>query len=307
MHPRTFLSPWGRSQWLGGLGFRHVCFLLLVTADIFWFRASLVGVFISSLQDEHSEHYSHIVLIPFLCLYLLYLRRAAIFTTVEWSPFLGSILIVAGGAVSLGMKEPISETLDSSSASILSFVMIGWGAFLLCFGVKAFRVASFGLGLMVFIIPFPSFALDAIVGFLRRSSAEAVDVLFAALGISFIREEFIFKLSNFTIFVGEECSGIRSFLALLITSLVAGHWFLTAVWARVALVAVVVHLAIIKNAFRIVGLTLLANYVDPTYVTDSALHRTGGIPLFLLSLIVLIGVVSLLRRWESRPASRMVQ
>ena len=156
---------------------------------------------------------------------------------------------------------------------------------------------------MVFMVPFPSFIRDAIIGFLQRSSADGVELLFSTLGIPVVREGFIFTLSNFTIFVAEECSGIRSFLALIITSLVAGYWFLTSWWARVWLVTVVAPLAIIKNAFRIVGLTLLANYVDPTYLTDSALHRTGGIPLFLLSLVVLVGVVWLLRRWECRTAS----
>jgi exosortase/archaeosortase family protein len=62
----------------------------------------------------------------------------------------------------------------------------------------------------------------------------------------------------------------------------------------------VIPLAIIKNAFRIVGLALLANYVDPTYITNSLLHRTGGIPLFLLSIAVLLCLVWFLRRLERR-------
>jgi exosortase/archaeosortase family protein len=66
------------------------------------------------------------------------------------------------------------------------------------------------------------------------------------------------------------------------------------------LVAVVVPLAIVKNAFRIVGLSLLANYVDPTFITNSALHRSGGIPLFLLSLVMLLSLAWMLRRVEKR-------
>ncbi len=305
-----FKSLWGHEgyrQWLMSCDLRNICFLLLLIASILWFHEPLTLVLAGSLQDEHSEHYSHIVLIPLLCLYLLYLRRATIFTTVEWNPILGSILMVIGGAVSLSVKEPISETLDSVSPSILSFVMMCWGAFLFCYGTQALRAAAFGLALMVFIVPFPSFILDTIVGFLQHSSADAVDVLFSILGIPVLREEFIFKLSNFTILVAEECSGIRSFLSLVIISLVAGYWLLASGWARVALLALVVPLAIAKNAFRIVGLALLANYVDPTYITDSALHRTGGIPLFILSLMVLFGVVWLLRRWECRPISTMVR
>lgn len=305
--PRTYWSPWVGSHWVLRSELKDICFILFVAASILWFWEPLALVFTSSLQDEHAQHYSHIVLIPLLCLYLLYLRRAEIFATMEWSPFLGAILMVVGGAASLVTKEPISETFDSFSPTILSFVMICWGAFLFCYGMQAFRAASFGLGLMAFIVPFPSFVLDAVVGFLQHSSADAVELLFSILGIPVIREGFIFKLSNFTILVAEECSGIRSFLSLVITSLIAGYWFLTSGWARAALVAVVVPLAIVKNAFRIVGLTLLANYVDPTYITNSLLHRSGGIPLFLLSLVVLFGVVWLLRRWECRPVSTMVQ
>lgn len=300
MHPRTDWNPGIRSPWLAPFRLRDICFFFLVAACILWFRGPLAFVLTGSLQDEHSQHYSHILLIPFLCLYLLHLRRESIFAAVEWSPFFGSILMLVGGAISLGTKEPIGETLDSYPPAILSFVMMCWGAFLLCYGIHAFRAASFGLSLMVFMAPFPSVVLDAIVGFLQQGSAEATDVLFSALGVPVFREGLLFNLSDFTIYVAEECSGIRSALALFITGLVAGHLFLRSTWGKVGLVSIVIPLAIVKNAVRIVGLALLANYVDPSFITDSALHRNGGIPLFVLSLVVLFSVVWMLRKLEQR-------
>lgn len=174
------------------------------------------------------------------------------------------------------------------------------GSFLLCYGAHAIRAASFGLGLMAFMAPFPSAFLDAVVGFLQHSSAEVTQVLFWLLGIPVVREGFVFSLSDFTIYVAEECSGIRSALSLFITSLVAGHLFLQSTWGKSGLVSIVVPLAIIKNAFRIVGLALLANYVDPAFITDSALHRSGGIPLFVLSVAALFWAVWLLRKFEQR-------
>lgn len=293
-------SRWFQSQWLARLELRDVWFLLLVTAGVVWLRSPLYLVFSSSFQDELSQFYSHIALIPFLCLYLLYLQRGTIFTRVEWSPFLGGILMVVGGTASLATKAPTSETIDSLSLVILSFVVMCWGAFLLCYGISAFCAASFGLGLMVFMVPFPSVFLDGIVGFLQRSSADTVEAMFSVLGIQALREGFTFELSNFVIFIEEECSGIRSFFALLITSLVAGYWFLTSGCARAALVAMVVPLAIIKNTFRIVGLSLLANNVDPAFLLDSVLHRHGGIPLFGLSFVVLISITWLLHQLEHR-------
>lgn len=299
-HSRSGWNPLMRLPWIACVNLRDICFLVLVVACILLFRDPLALVLAGSLQDQHSQHYSHISLIPFLCLYLLYLRRAAIFAAVEWNPLLGAIPMIVGGAISLGTKEPINQALDSLSPSILSFVMMCWGIFLFCYGIHALRTASLGLSLLIFMVPFPSAVLDAIVGFLQHSSAEATDLLFSVLGVPVLREGFVFSLSDFTIYVAEECSGIRSALALFITGLAAGDLFLRSVWGKMGLVAIVVPLAIVKNAVRIVGLALLANYVDPDFLLDSALHRNGGIPIFLASLAVLFSLVWVLRKLERR-------
>jgi exosortase len=190
--------------------------------------------------------------------------------------------------------------LDRMSMTMFALVVMCWGIFVCCFGVTLCRKVSFGLLFLLFMVPFPTVLLDAIVGFLQRSSTEATALLFSALGVPVFRQGFVFSLSNFTIHVAEECSGIRSALSLFITGLVVGHFFLRSVWTKAALVAIVIPLAIVKNAFRIVGLSLLANYVDPTFITDSMLHRSGGVPLFVLSLIVLFSLAWLLWRVEKR-------
>ena len=70
-----------------------------------------------------------------------------------------------------------------------------------------------------------------------------------------------------------------------------------------AIVAIIVPLAIIDNAFRIVGLSLLANYVNTSFLLDGRLHDLGGYFLFVLSITILIVLISLLRRFEQRPQS----
>src|SRR6267378_8108595 len=270
--------------------------LLLLLAAGAWFWQPLVSLFSLTQQQEH---YSHIVLIPWLSLYVLYLGRKAIFASREWSPWLGS-LVIGIGAWCYWSADSAIFAQDQLPMTILALVVMCWGIVVSCFGIRLCRKVSFGLLFLLFMVPLPSFLLDAIIGFLQRSSAEATEVLFSLLGVPVFRQGFVFSLSNFTIHVAEECSGIRSALSLFITSLVAGHFFLRSAWGKMGLVAVVVPLAIVKNAFRIVGLSLLANYVDPTFITNSALHRSGGIPLFLLSLVVLLTLAWLLRRFEKK-------
>jgi exosortase len=275
---------------------RNLLALLLLFATVAWFWQPLVTLFFLTQQQEH---YSHIVIIPWLSLYVLYLDRKAIFASSEWSPWLGSMLIGLG-ALGFWWAVPATFAADQLSVTILAWVVMCWGICVSCFGITPCRKVSFGLLFLLFMVPLPSFLLGAIIGFLQRSSAEATDLLFSALGVPVFRQGFVFSLSNFTIHVAEECSGIRSALSLFITSLVAGHFFLRSAWTKMGLVAVVVPLAIVKNAFRIVGLSLLANYVDPTFITNSALHRSGGIPLFLLSLVMLLSLAWMLRRVEKR-------
>jgi exosortase len=275
---------------------RNLLALLLFFATVAWFWQPLVTLFSLTQQQEH---YSHIVLIPCLSLFVLFLDRKAIHASREWSPWLGS-LVIGMGALGYWRADPASFAGDQLSMTILALVVMCWGIFVSGFGITLWRKISFGLLVLLFLVPLPSFLLDAIIGFLQRSSAEATAVLFSVLGVPVFRQGFVFSLSNFTIHVTEECSGIRSFLVLFITSLMAGHFFLRSAWAKMGLVAVVVPLAIVKNAFRIVGLSLLANYVDPTFITNSLWHRRGGIPFFLLSLAVLFSLVWLLRRSERK-------
>jgi exosortase len=266
--------------------------------------AAAVGVFWNPLNDlyaltQQQEHYSHIVLIPWLSLYAFYVDRATILSSRQWSPWLG-VSIMAAGAITAWQAEAVASGPDVLSAHILGFVLMCWGTFVLCYGLTAARVFSFGLLFLLCVVPLPVAMLNAVIGFLQRSSAEVTDVVFAVLGVPFYRDGFVFGLPNLTIHIAEECSGIRSTLSLVITSLVAGHFFLRSLWGKLGLVAVVVPLAIVKNAFRIVGLSLLANYVDTSFITDSALHRYGGIPLFVVSLAILLSLAWLIRSVEKR-------
>jgi exosortase/archaeosortase family protein len=63
---------------------------------------------------------------------------------------------------------------------------------------------------------------------------------------------------------------------------------------------------IIKNGIRIVTLTLLANYVDPGFLHGN-LHREGGVVFFMIGLLLLVPVLWLLQRGESRDDSRSIK
>ena len=66
----------------------------------------------------------------------------------------------------------------------------------------------------------------------------------------------------------------------------------------------VLPITIVKNAIRIVALTLFGVYVDPR-ILDSTMHRRGGIPFFIVALSLLGVVLWFLVRSESRRALKV--
>jgi exosortase/archaeosortase family protein len=110
----------------------------------------------------------------------------------------------------------------------------------------------------------------------------------------------VFTLPNLAIEVADECSGIRSSTALLLTSLLAGHAFLDSPWRKALLVLLVLPTTILKNGIRIVTLSLLSLHIDPAFL-EGQLHHEGGILFFVLALAILAPVLILLRRFEAAP------
>jgi exosortase len=176
-------------------------------------------------------------------------------------------------------------------------VVIWVGGFILCYGFHAFRVGLFPVLFTFLIVPIPDFILNRAVFWLQAGSAEVSYSVFRLVGVPVFRNGLIFSLPAVTIEVARECSGIRSSLALLIMSLLAGHLFLGSAWKKAVLTLVALPLLIVKNGIRIVTLSLLSIYVDPEFLTGS-LHRHGGMLFFLLALALLTPVLWLLQRSE---------
>jgi exosortase len=246
-----------------------------------------------------------LVLIPFVTLVLIYWDRETVFSSVRSARSIGIAVLAVGLALltSARLYGAQGNQTDLLSWEVLALVVLGWSGFLLCYGESAFRAALFPLLFAAFMIPIPSVLLDGAVSVLKSGSTEAVAGMFTVTGTPYLREGFIFRLPGFSIEVADECSGIRSSIALLLTSLLAGHVCLRRRWTRLVLVLAVLPIAIFKNGIRITGLTLLAMYVDIGFLTGQ-LHREGGIAFFLLALVFMAPVLILLRNSESTEAQR---
>ena len=275
---------------------------ILLVLSATWAWSPLVTVISRSLKSGEYEHYSHILLLPFFSAYLLYLNRHALLELGRPAFLSGGIVVAAGAAMVWVAGAWMADPDLRLSLAMAGLVLAWFGSFITFYGFDAFRVAAYPLFMLVFMIPLPPRTLHTVIVFLQHASADATHVIFGLIGMPNFRDGTIFALPGLTIHVAEECSGIRSSLALVISGFGMAYLLLRRGWTRTALILTIVPIAIIKNAIRIVALSWLAVYVDPSFITGSIVHRSGGIPIFALSLLMLGAVALVLRRFEGRNA-----
>jgi exosortase len=283
---------------------RHILFVLFVFLSALFFERALSALVSYSLHDQSG---SHIVLIPFISIFLIYSERDRIFADVRISVGLGIVLILAATSVYWLAGRNAWFGGGRQWLCLAAFLIVWtWVAgFLACYGSRALRAGIFPLLFLLLMVPLPDPVMAQTVHFLQQGTAAVALFVFKAAGVPVLQHGFVFSVPGFTIEIASECSGIRSSIALFITALLAAHFFLRTPWKMLLLVALTLPLAVIKNGIRVATLTLLSMYVDPGFLYGS-LHRDGGFVFFFLALAMLAPVLLLLHKSEQLQAAPVV-
>ena len=278
---------------------RNILFLLLSIGAVWMVYTPLRDLLVNA---ERSEYYSHILLIPLVSGFFFYTGRKEIFSNVKYSYTTGIPLILIGVLLSvLGWSNGQNLNQNDYTSFMTFSAILSWiGAFILSFGTQAFRMAIFPLLFLIFMIPIPGVLMEKIISALVAGSTAATHMLFKLSGIPLLKEGPVFHLPGMSIEIAKQCSGIRSSLGLFITAILAGHLFLKAGWKKVVLALVVFPITVFKNGIRIVTLSSLAIYVDEKFITQSFLHRSGGVLFYIPALLLLGMVLWWLRKSEQR-------
>jgi len=271
-----------------------------VLVSILVFAKPISGLIQLANRDESA---SHILLIPFISAWLLYSERKELLPAIGFSPwpalalFIPSILV---GFASLNCNA--CSPKDQLSLYTLSLILLLGTGFVFVFGVETAKASWFGLAFLLFAVPLPDAVLDKVIYGLQAGSAAVAELFFNLSGAPVLREGFVFRLPRLSIEVAQECSGIRSSLALLILAVLVTHFSFRPLWKKLVFVLAGLCMMLIKNGIRIATLTLLANYVNPDFL-NGRLHHQGGIVFFLIGLGLLVPVYWLLRKGEVTTAA----
>ena len=145
---------------LSGIPDGTLCLSLSSLISSLAFYKTLSAVIRYSLASSDSS--SHIVLIPIISFFLLYLERQRIFSVTRTSIVPGASLALLGILLYwLVNRSSFSQAGNwQLSLETLCVVLVWMAGFLLCYGFAALRAAAFPLLFLLLMVPLPDVILD---------------------------------------------------------------------------------------------------------------------------------------------------
>jgi exosortase len=282
---------------------RHLWFVFYAAACSFVFCGSLRTLFHLALTRDYD---SHVLFILPVSAYVLYGKRQQVFLHARWDLIPGISLFFAAMALALLTEWGARFNAGYSHLwiRILVLVLLWISGFVFCYGLPALRTGRFSLLLLVLLLPLPAFLVDRAVTFLQEGSAFVAVWLFRALNVPLMREGLVFHIPSLDLEIAKQCSGIRTSLVLLLTTLLISDLVLTSVWRKSLLVLAVIPIVILKNGLRIVTISLLTIYVDRGFL-HGWLHQSGGVVFYILGLFGLLVILKLLKQKEMLSAPEL--
>jgi exosortase len=161
------------------------------------------------------------------------------------------------------------------------------------------RAVSFPLSYLMWMIPVPVIIYNQITFPLQLIASRLATAWLQLARVPVLRDGNILIMSNYSLEVVEACSGIRSLMTLMALAVAYGYLVSSQRWVRYVLAAIMVPIAIITNAIRIMGAGILARHFGPR-AAEGFLHEFSGWSIFLVALALMFGSHWILRQLGQR-------
>ena len=156
------------------------------------------------------------------------------------------------------------------------------------------RAVSFPLGFLIFMIPLPAIIYSQITFPLQLLASRVATSWLDFMQVPVFRDGNVLNLPNYSLEVVEACSGVRS-LMTLISLAVAYGYLADRRRVRYTLPLLMIPIAIISNATRIVGTGFLT-YHFGSQAAKGFFHEFSGWIIFLVALVLMVVCHMIFRR-----------
>jgi len=235
-------------------------------------------------------NYGHGFLVPVFAGYVLWRERPRLARIALKPSNFG--LVVMLGAIGLLLLGSLGAELFTTRFSLLVLIA---GAVLFIAGWKMLRAISFPLGFLILMIPIPVLIYNQITFPLQLLASRFATFWLQLVNVPVLREGNLIILPNYTLEVVEACSGIRSLMTLITLAVAYGYLMNDRRWLRWLLALLMIPIAIVSNAIRIMGAGLLTYHFGPE-MAEGFFHEFSGWVIFVAALVLMFCCHWLLRK-----------
>lgn len=238
--------------------------------------------------------YSHGFLVPFISLYLVWLRRDRLRDITPEPGYLSGALVLATGLSALvaGAFAGVSVVEETSIMVTVS------GIVLIVLGRRFLSALLFPIAYLAFMMRFwEVFTIKLHPVFQNFSAALGTDLLHL-VGIPAYRQTIYIELPNITLKVAEVCSGVNYLIAVMAIGVPLAYISLRGWTRRVVLVSGALIIAILANVLRVALIGTLA-YYNLAGNLHGPHHVLQGMFISFIGFIALFAGAGLLSRGES--------
>src|SRR5262249_37944674 len=139
-----------------------------------WFAATCLLFFVPLSRFVRyaltNDNASHAILVPAICVWILYLERKHIFADLDADIRLASLFFVPGCLAAAGCFLAHLKEVNQLSVCMLALILFWIAGFAFRFGRTALSRARFPLAFLLLTIPIPDFLLDRTIYFLQKGT-----------------------------------------------------------------------------------------------------------------------------------------
>lgn len=246
------------------------------------------------LDCWRDENYSHGVLVPLVVLWLVLQRRRDVIDVsrraarrlqaVAWALLVAGVcaFVIGSAAAELFTQRMSGVLVITGLAGVLG-------------GPQRLRRYGPALALLACAVPLPYVVYYAISFPMQLLSARLAAGTLGLLQLDVARSGNIFEVNGHALEVVGACSGIRSMMALCTVALVAAVTMRLGVLRGAVLSFASLPVALCGNILRLATTALLVLWIGER-ATRGTLHESVGMVTFIVSVVLLAGILKLLRR-----------
>ena len=315
MLPRSWMRN-GWNQWhaISAVVLVAVGFVLTIDA---W-----ADILLIALRDEEA---SHILLVPIIAVWLVWVRRERFRHLYPTGQAVGPIIVAAGWLLSsLGYYNAIQAFWHAGA------VMIVVGCLLTAVGMDPLRRFLPAFIILIFLVPVPGSIRQAIAMPLQEWLAVITQEIFVVLGQDIGREGNLLIINGEQVAIAEACNGLRMVFALVMVSFAFAFGTPLRPYVRVLIVGASFFSAMACNVFRMIptvwlfgadgergfewvvlqalrGMYEVASFVGVVDVYDrqpeaNFFHDVAGWVMLVLAFGLLMAIIRVLR-WALIPVT----